>query len=90
MFKNTLIEGYGLVVEYTEKNTFNDKAVEVRVYDCFNYESEIICFYATIYNLKNQERKSKYFDDMGDAERWAFSESKKITSNQTPLYSKGK
>jgi hypothetical protein len=90
MSKNSLIEGYGLVVEYTEKNTFNDKAVEVRVYDCFNYESEIICFYATIYNLKNQERKSKYFDDMGDAERWAFSESKKITSNQTQLYSKGK
>ena len=42
MSKNTLIEGYGLVVEYTEKNTFNNKAVEVRVYDCFNYESEII------------------------------------------------
>ena len=66
MSKNTLIEGYGLVVEYTEKNTFNNKAVEVRVYDCFNYESEIICFYATIYNLNNQDRKSKYFVDMED------------------------
>ena len=49
MSKNTLIEGYGLVVEYTEKNTFNNKAIEVRVYDCFNYESEIICFYATLF-----------------------------------------
>jgi len=90
MYQDTVIQGYSLAIEYIDKSTFNKKAAQVCIYNCFNNDKEIICYLATILNLKNSKRQSKYFDDLDDAQRWAFSESKKITSNQTPLYSKGK
>jgi len=79
-----------LAIEYTDRNTFNKKAAKVCIYNCFNNDKEISCYLAAIFDLKNSKKQFKYFDDLDDAQRWAFSESKKITFNPTPLYSKGK